>query len=99
MIIKNMEGLGRAIDAGEDFEISYLSDDWDNIDVSLLSTKYVSGYINDGRIRVKPKTFTLYEYQRTFRGAPMWSTTPPSMSNAGTGRTIINGVITEEMQK
>ena len=99
MIIKNMEELGRAIDAGEDFEISYLSDDWDNIDVSLLSTKYVSGYINDGRFRVKPKTVMLYEYQHTFKGAPMWSTTPASISNAGTGRTIINGVITEEMQK
>jgi len=99
MIIKNMEELGRAIDAGEDFEISYLSDGWDHIDVSLLSTRYLAGYINDGRIRIKPKTFTLYEYQHTFRGAPMWSTTPASISNAGTGRTIINGVITEEMQK
>ena len=38
MIITNMEELGRAIDAGEDFEISYLSDLWDHIDVSLLST-------------------------------------------------------------
>ena len=99
MIITNMEELGRAIDAGEDFEISYLSDGWDHIDVSLLSTRYLASYINDGRIRVKPKTFTLYEYRNLGDNALIWAEWLPDSIATITGSTIINGVVTEEMQK
>lgn len=98
MIIKNMEELGRAIDAGEDLQWCK-HDEWQDYQFDYLSFGDLRGQVAEARIRIKPKTVTLYEYRRKDKDVK-WIDGPLEFATVYkfTGRKIVNGVVTEEGQ-
>ncbi|MCH8285915.1 hypothetical protein IIB79_05225 [candidate division KSB1 bacterium] len=97
--IKNMIEFVEAHEAGEEFQQRGLDGEWAHAAAASWGFSVIEDYIKEGRLRIKPKTITLYEYSPILSGVPEdlhRTEDQHRISFDYTGRIIRDAVITDE---
>lgn len=95
MIIKDMAEFARHFGPNDRaFEVNTLAPEgkWKEVNVGPIRVSTIYEYVQNGYLRIKPATITLYEFT-DLRGENRWAELGEVDKSWNTGRTITSAVI------